>query len=359
MCNLVVFQKQNNNSQVQSSHMTHMVPTSEYQIMASAASPPPVDSDHKKDAARWFREVLDPESDKFIDSKPNTPCFTPGTTTLDMVKRTEYKRMQSEHVAWAKHGKDGCDGTYGDHYRMPDGTIDPDNYIVLGRAHNSYLQASEELMREKIRTLTAQSKHQNKVSVSGVFKKGGYGYLYILAAPDGDRKAFLKAEAAHKANHNLLQWCKEAKNKNKGEDDYTPSTTTISNALTAIEVVIDLLDAGWSAATLDTFFRGCGRITGSDMVRLNTLLSEKDALGEDTLMTLTWRQHFPKAGPTGNKFAFVKENITASIKAFEQRTNPAEDITVTTKRALDIATAAGASTKRARLDDIVEVVDSD
>ena len=111
--------------------VSHMVPTSEYQIMASAASPPPLDSDHKKAAARWFREVLDPESDKFIDSKPNTPCFTPGTTTVLMVKRTEYKRMISEHVAWAKHGKDGCDGSYGDHYRMPDGTIDPANYIVL------------------------------------------------------------------------------------------------------------------------------------------------------------------------------------------------------------------------------------
>ena len=340
--------------------MTHMAPTSEYQIMNSVASPPAVDSDHKKDAAVWFREVLEPESEKFFASKPNSPCFTGGTTNELVEKRLAYKRMISEHPAWVKHGKDGVDSTYGLNYRNAQGQIDPDNYIVLGRAHNSYLHAAEELMREKIRTLTAQSKQQNKVAVSGIHKTGGYGKLYILAAPGGDREAFLKAEAAHKANFNLFRWCKDVKNKNKGADDYTPSTTTISNALTAIEVVIDLLDAGWSAETLGTLFRGCGRITPSGMVRLNTLLSKKDASGEDTLMALTWRQHFSKGGPTNAKFSFVKENITAAIMAFEQRTNAAEDITVATKRALDIAAAASASTKRARHeDDVVEIVDSD
>ena len=340
--------------------MTHMAPTSEYQIMNSVASPPAVDSDHKKDAAVWFKEVLEPESENFFASKPNSPCFTVGTTNELVEKRLAYKGMISEHPAWVKHGKDGVDDTYGLNYRNAQGQIGPDNYIVLGRAHNSYLQAGEELIREKIRSNTAQSKNQNKVSVSGIYNTGGNGKLYILAAPDGDRKAFLKAEAAHKANLNPFRWYKDVKNKNKGADDYTPSTTTISNALTAIEVVIDLLDAGWSAETLDTLFRGCSRITPSDMVRLNTLLSKKDALGEDTLMTLTWRQHFSKGGPTGAKFSFVKENITAAIMAFEQRTNAAEDITVATKRALDIATAASASTKRARHeDDVVEIVDSD
>ena len=96
------------------------------------------------------------------------------------------------------------------------------------------------------------------------------------------------------------------------------------------------------------------------MVRLSRLLSKKGDSGEDTLMALTWRQHFPKTGPTNAKYAFVKENITAAIMAFEQRTNAAEDITVATKRALGISTAASASTKRPRLEDeVVEIVDSD
>jgi hypothetical protein len=98
-------------------------------------------------------------------------------------------------------------------------------------------------------------------------------------------------------------------------------------------------------------------------VRLNTLLSKKDEFGEDTLMTLMWRTHFPKTGPTNAKFAIVKENITAAIMSFEQRTNAAEAQSVATKRALDIATAASASTKRPHLEDevveIVEIVDSD
>ena len=242
-----------------------MAPTSAYQIMTSVASPPTVDSDHKKEAADWFHEVLEPNADEFFLSKPNSPCFTAGSTNVEMEVRLKYKRMVSDHPAFVKHGKDGVESSYGPHYRNSEGKIDPVNVLVLGRAQNSYLQAAEEIMREKIRTNTAQSKNQNKVAVSGSHNTGGYGKLYVLAAPDGDRDAFLKAEAAHKANLNLYKWCKDIKNKDKGEGDYTPSTTTISNACTAIEVVHDLLGADWPAETLDTLFRGCGRIARTDM----------------------------------------------------------------------------------------------
>ena len=331
----------------------------EYQILNSVASPPTIDSDHKKEAADWFREVLEPKADEFFVRKPNSPCFTAGSTA-DMNSRLHNRRTVSDRPAFVKHGKDGADSVYGDHYRTSAGNIDPRNLLVLGRAHNSYLQAAEDLVREKIRTLTAQSKNQNKVGVSGVYNKSGYGTLYILAAPDGPRDMFLKAEAAHKANRNLFVWCKKPANKNKGEVAYTPSTTTISNAFTAIEVVLDLLGAGWPAETLDKLFRGSGQITPTDKKLLHTMLSKKDEFGADTLMTLMWRTHLPETGPTCNKFTFVKENLTVAIEAFKQRTNADEAQSVATKRALDIATEASASTKRSRLeDDVVEIVDSD
>lgn len=171
---------------------------------------------------------------------------------------------------------------------------------------------------------------------------------------------FLKAEAAHKANRALFIWCKEPKNKNKGEDAYTPYTTTISDASTAIEVVHDLLDAGWPAETLDKLLRGCEKITPTDKQLLKTMLSKKDEFGADTLMALIWRTHLPEAGPSGNKFTMVKDNLTAAIEAFKQRTNADEAQSVATKRALDIATEASASAKRPRLEDeVVEIVDSD
>ena len=136
--------------------------------------------------------------------------------------------------------------------------------------------------------------------------------------------------------------------------------TAISDASTAIEVVHDLLGAGWPAETLGALFRGCGKITQTDKKLLHTMLSKKDEFGEDTLMALMWRTHFTECGPTGLKFTIAKSNITAAIEAFKQRTNAAEAQSIATKRALGIATAASASTKRPRLEDeVVEIVDSD
>lgn len=130
----------------------------EYQILKSVASPPSIDSDHMKEAADWFREVLEPEADEFIESKPNSPCFTAGSTADLKARLGSNRRTVSDHPAFVKYGKDGSACTYGDHYRDSSGNIDPRNLLVLGRAHNSYLQAPEDLVREKIRTLTAQSK---------------------------------------------------------------------------------------------------------------------------------------------------------------------------------------------------------
>ena len=122
------------------------------------------------------------------------------------------------------------------------------------------------MLREKLRANPAQSKNQIKVTVSGIARDNpeGFGNVYIIAAPDGPRDVNLKADEDHKALYNLYHWCMNPKNKNKGEDDYKPSTTTISNASTAIEVIHECLDAGRSAETLDAFFRGSGRIAPSD-----------------------------------------------------------------------------------------------
>ena len=184
--------------------------------------------------------------------------------------------------------------------------------------------------------------------------------LYILAAPDGPRDVFLKAEAAHKANCNLFSWCKEPKNKNKGEDDthHIRRRSRTHPPRSRSSTIFSTLVGRRRRST--RCFRGCGKITPTDKQLLNTMLSKKDEFGEDTLMALMWRTHFPEAGPTGNKFTMVKENLTAAIEAFKQRTNAAEAQSVATKRALDIATAASASTKRPRLEDeVVEIVDSD
>ena len=132
----------------------------EYQILKSVATPPSIDSDHLKDAADWFREVLVPKADEFLVGKPNSPCFTAGSTADLKDRLAGNSRTVSDHPAFKKHGKDGSACVYGDHYRDSSGNIDPRNLLVLGRAHNSYLQAAEDLVREKIRTLTAQSKHR-------------------------------------------------------------------------------------------------------------------------------------------------------------------------------------------------------
>ena len=144
--------------------------------------------------------------------------------------------------------------------------------------------------------------------------------------------------------------------KNTAAPLYKPSTTTITNAVTAVEVIIKLLVAGWPAETLGAIFRGSGRITPNDKKVLDTLLNQKDDFGNDTLMTITWRSHFPKCGPTGAKYNVVKANLQAAVMAFEQRTNAAEASSVGAKRALAIATEASASTKRPRF---VVDVDSD
>ena len=266
--------------------------------------------------------------------------------------------VSSDHPAFAVH-KHACNSTYGPHYRDAHGQVDPRNVLVLGRAKNSIPHDVEEILREKLRANPGQSKQQNKVTVSGnaLDDPEGFGAVYLIAAPDGPRAAFLKADNAHKAVRNLAKWCIEPKNKNKGPDAYKqPLSTTISNAATAIDAIHECLGAGWSAPTLGMFFRGANRILTDNKKLLSTLLTQTEEFGEDTLMATTWMKHLPMAGPTGQKYRLVKSNLAAAAMPFRQRTNVAEAPFVATKRALDIATETSESTKRPR---VVEIADSD
>ena len=198
--------------------------------------------------------------------------------------------VSSDHPAFAVH-KHACNSTYGPHYRDAHGQVDPRNVLVLGRAKNSIPHDVEEILREKLRANPGQSKQQNKVTVSGnaLDDPEGFGAVYLIAAPDGPRAAFLKADNAHKAVRNLAKWCIEPKNKNKGPDAYKqPLSTTISNAATAIDVIHECLGAGWSAPTLGMFFRGANRILTDNKKLLSTLLTQTEEFGEDTLMATTY-----------------------------------------------------------------------
>jgi len=232
--------------------------------------------------------------------------------------------------------------TYGSHYRNAPGQIEKCNLLVVGHPPNKILGLVEDVVREKLRANPAQSNQQARVTDSGnQDNPEGAGTVYVIAAPDGPRDVFLEADKKHKALMALLRWCRVPKNKHKGEDDYKPNTAVITNAVSAIEVIIKLLGAGWPSETLRAIFRG-SKISKGDKKVLGTLLLQKDDFGEDTLMVTTWNTHFPKCGPTGNKCSIMKGNLEAAVMAFEQRTNAAEAPSVGAKRALDIATGASA-----------------
>ena len=104
----------------------------------------------------------------------------------------------------------------------------------------------ENAVRETLRANPSQSKQQNSASdttYDNVGKAEDLGIAYVIAAPDGDRDVFLKADKKHKSLLALYTWCHDPKNKNKKEDDYKPYTPPITNDVTAFETITKLLDA--------------------------------------------------------------------------------------------------------------------
>ena len=204
--------------QIQSSHMASAV----YQILASIATPTTVDSHHKTMAKGFFTPQLETKTDAFTAARAHSPCFTAGSTGKTIEVRMSVNLIDINHAAWRKHGAANVyNSTYGAHYRNTEGEIDPCNVLILGRAGNSTLHAIEDVLREKLRANPAQSKQQARVTDSGhQVDPEGVGTIYILAAPDGPRNAFLEADAKHKVFMALRKWCLDPKNKSKGEDDY-------------------------------------------------------------------------------------------------------------------------------------------
>ena len=192
--------------------------SSAFHFFTSIATPSAVDSNHMTKGLKWHNGPMEAKADAFIATKPASPCITAGSTGSTLAGRMAAFRMKNSHPAFLKHGSDAPNSIYGSHYRNSDGEIDPRNYLILGRAKNDILHAIEEIMRGNLRSNPGQSKQQNKVTVSGnaLGDPEGFGAIpgtvHLIAAPDGPRDAFLKADAEHKAARNLCQWCTDPKN---------------------------------------------------------------------------------------------------------------------------------------------------
>ena len=260
-------------------------------------------------------------------------------------------QLACNHATFGFHCTQG--DLYGGHYRNANLEVEPENVLCLGRARNSILHAIEELILEKLRSNPSQSKQQNHITVSGVALADpeGFANVYLTKAPGGLRSDFFKADKAHKAKLNFVIWCRLPRNKNS--TIYKPLTTAISIAVTAFEVIHELLGAGWSASVLGELFRGSHRILGDGKQVLENLLTQTDEFGAEMLMATTWKTHFQMAGPEGPKYKIAKENVTAAVMAVDQRTDAAEAPPIGAKRALVIAAEASESTKRPH----VEIVD--
>ena len=318
-----------------------------YQRLSSIASTRALDSELQKKALEVITPQVDADLGSFLAGKPNSPCFTAGSTKQPTLKqRMDAPKFKCSHVAWLKHGQAGFNDTYGAHYRNEHGHIEESNLHVVARAPGNILGSIEDAVRETLRANPLQSKQQNSASDTTYDQRGkaeDLGIAYVIAAPDGDRDVFLKADKKHKSLMALHQWCVDPKNKNKKEDDYKPQSATITNDVSAIETVIILLDAGWSSETLRFIFRGAVIAKAPKMV-IDKMLRQKDDCGDETLMATTWRAYFPACGPTGNKFNIVRDNVEAAVMAFELRTSTTEAPSVSAQRALDIVTGASAST---------------
>ena len=318
-----------------------------YQRLSSIASTRALDSQLQKKALEAITPQVDADLGSFLAGKPNSPCFTAGSTKQPTLKqRMQAPPFKCSHVAWLKHGGPGINSTYGGHYRNEHGHIEESNLHVVARAPGNILGSIEDAVRETLRANPLQSKQQNSASDTTYDKVGkaeDLGIAYVIAAPDGDRDVFLKADKKHKSLLALHTWCVDPKNKNKKADDYKPQTATITNDVSAIETVIILLDAGWSSETLRFIFRGAVVAKGPKKV-IDTMLRQKDDCGDETLMATTWRAYFPACGPTGNKFNIVRDNVEAAVMAFELRTSTTEAPSVSAQRALDIVKGASSST---------------
>ena len=317
-----------------------------YHLLSKVASTRALDSENQKKALDVITPTVDANLGSFLAAKANSPCLSAGSTTQILNNRMWAPKFNSKHVVWEKHGQPGYNHVYGGHYRGPDGNIPESNLHVVAHAPHNILGSIENAVRETLRANPLQSKQQNSASDTTYDQRGkaeDLGIAYVIAAPDGDRDVFLKADKKHKSLLALHQWCVDPKNKNKKEDDYKPQTATITNDVSAIETVIILLDAGWSSETLRFIFRGAVVAKAPKKV-IDTMLRQKDDCGDETLMATTWRAYFPACGPTGNKFNIVRDNLEAAVMAFELRTSTTEAPSVSAQRALDIVKGASSST---------------
>ena len=285
---------------------------------ASVATPGAVNSIHMTQTIAWLSRPVEAKIDAWTAVAPESPCITVGATCTTVATRMAPFHVACDHATFGVRRIQG--NVYGDHYRNANLEVEPENVLCLGRAKKKILHAIEELVREKLRRNPLQSKQQNHITVFGIALADpeGFGNVYLIKAPDGSCSDFFKADKAHKASANLARWYKDPKNKNK--DNYKPLTTTTSNAVTAFEVIHELLGAGWSASVLDEVFRGSHRIVKASKQLLDEMLSQTDEFGEETLMATTWKTHFQIAGPEGSKYKIAKENLTAAVCEFLQRT---------------------------------------